>query len=209
MRYILLLIVAAFIVFVVRDGFVRRSARVTATKSGAAAAPEVPAEYQSSHLRILMFYSADPTPRMGQPATVCYGVLNAVSLRMDPPLADVGPSPNRCVSVTVDRPQLLTLTAEGKDGERAVASFTLGSAVPRAAFTFLQLSTFSPKRGERVTMCYGTNSADRVRLLPNGPPLEPGGRVCTEFAAVEPSYRLIAESKGGRDEIPLPIKYAE
>ncbi len=169
----------------------------------------VPAEYLSPHLRILMFYSAEAAPEMGKPATVCYGVTNAESVKLDPPLAEVAPSISNCVEVTVHQPRMLTLTATGKEGEQAVASFKLGSPGRRPAFTFLQLSTLTPRRGDPVTLCYGTYAAEKVRLLPGGPPLKPGRRECVEWHPDAPRYRLVAESRDGRDEAPLPLKYVE
>jgi len=169
----------------------------------------VPDEYMSPHLRILMFYSAQAVPKLGRPSTVCYGVTNAVSLKLDPPLADIKPSISNCVEVTVNHPQMLTLTATGKEGEQAVAAFKLGSPVRRPAFTFLQLSTFTPRRGDPVTLCYGTYAAQRVRMLPGGPPLKPGKRQCIEWHPDAAQYRLVAESQSGRDEVPLPLKFAD
>lgn len=210
MRQICIAIGIILTAVVLRYGFVRYYTPKQANPP--AFAPEVakiPEEYLSPHLRILMFYSAVPAPPMGRPATVCYGVLNAVSAKLDPPLAEVTPSLNRCIAVTVHRPQMLTLTATGKDGEQAVAAFRFGATRPRAAFTFVQLSTLTPKRGELVTLCYGTNSAESVRLLPDGPPLRPGARACAGFQALADGYRLVAESRNGRDEAPLPLKYRD
>ncbi|HNY40191.1 MAG TPA: hypothetical protein PKJ41_07340 [Bryobacteraceae bacterium] len=210
MRQICIAIGIILTAVALRYGFVRYY--TPKQPSPPAVAPEVaktPEEYLSPHLRILMFYSAESAPPMGRPATVCYGVLNAVSVRLDPPLAEVTPSLNRCIAVTVHRPQMLTLTATGKDGEQAVAAFRFGARRPRAAFTFVQLSTLTPKRGELVTLCYGTNSAESVRLLPDGPPLRPGARACAGFQALADGYRLVAESRNGRDEAPLPLKYRD
>ncbi len=193
-----------------RAGFVyyQGPARPTATNLEMPAAG-VPDEFMSPHLRILMFYSAEPSPKLGRPSTVCYGVTNAVSVKLDPPLAEIKPSISQCVAVTVDRPQMLTLTATGKEGEQAVAAFKLGSPGRRPAFTSLQLSTFTPRRGDAVTLCYGTYAAERVNLLPGGPPLKPGKRQCIEWRPDAARYRLVAESQSGRDEVPLPLKFVE
>ncbi len=107
------------------------------------------------------------------------------------------------------KPQMLTLTATGKGGEQAVASLKLGSPGPRPAFTFLQMSTFTPRRGDPVTLCYGTYGAESVRLLPDGPPLKPGRRQCIEWHPDAQRYRLVAESRAGRDEVPLPLQFVE
>jgi hypothetical protein len=197
-------------VVLLRAGFVylQGPARPPAAKLEAPTS-EMPDEFMSPHLRILMFYSAEESPRLGQPSTVCYGVTNAVSVKLDPPLAEIKPSISHCVEVTVNRPQVLTLTATGKEGEQAVAAFRLGSTGQRPAFTLLQLSTFTPRRGDPVTLCYGTYAAERVSLLPGGPPLKPGKRQCIEWHPDAAHYRLVAESQSGRDEVPLPLKFVE
>ena len=197
-------------VVLLRAGFVyfQGPARPPATKVETPSV-WVPDEYMSPHLRILMFYSAEESPKLGRPSTVCYGVTNAVSVKLDPPLAGIKPSISQCVEVTVNQPQMLTLTATGKQGEQAVAAFKLGAPGRRPAFTSLQLSTFTPRRGEAVTLCYGTYAAERVRLLPGGPPLKPGKRQCIEWYPAATRYRLVAESQSGRDEVPLPLKFVQ
>lgn len=210
MRQILIALGILLAAVALRFGYVQFNKAARPEPPSTASAPAAtPPEYLSPHLRILMFYQTDPAVPLGRPMTVCYGVVNAISLKLDPPLAQVAPSINDCFAVTAGRAQLLTLTATGKDGEHAVAAFRLGSRHPRATFTSLQLSTLTPKRGETITLCYGTNSAESVRLLPEGPPLRPSARQCVEFAALSESYRLVAESEHGRDEVPLPMKYKE
>jgi hypothetical protein len=210
MRNIIIALVVVLGVVALRFGFVRNERPATPGGSATSAVqPDIPEEFLSPHLRILMFYSAEAAPRPGRPATVCYGVVNAVKVRLDPPLAKVSPAPSRCFAVTVDRPRMLTLTATGKDGEEAVAAFRLGVKTPRPVVTSLQLSTFTPMRGEAVTLCYATRYATKVRLEPEGPSLAPAGRHCVEWHPDAPAYRLVAEGKDGRDEAPLPLRYID
>ncbi|MBE0656942.1 MAG: hypothetical protein IH602_04585 [Bryobacteraceae bacterium] len=210
MRNIIIALLVVLGVVALRFGFVRTERPAAPGGSDSSAIqPDIPEEFLSPHLRILMFYSAEAAPRLGRPATVCYGVVNAVKVRLDPPLAAVSPSASRCFSVTVDRPQMLTLTATGGGGEEAVAAFRLGVKTPRPVITSLQLSTFTPKRGETVTLCYGTRFAAKVRLAPEGPLLAPAGRHCVEWHPDAPAYWLVAEGKDGRDETPLPLKYID
>lgn len=197
-------------VVLLRYGFLTdRKPAPPAQPAAASTPPDVPREFLSPHLRILMFYPSDPAAPLGLPQTVCYGVVNAVKVRLDPPLAAASPSPSRCFSVTVDRPRILTLTATGKDGQEAVAAFRLGVKTPRPVITSLQLSTFTPKSGEKVTMCYGTKFANRVRLEPAGPKLEPAGMRCVEWIPSAAAYRLVALGGDGRDEVPLPFRHLD
>jgi hypothetical protein len=104
---------------------------------------------------------------------------------------------------------MLTLTATGKEGQEAVAAFRLGAKSQRPVITSLQLSAFTARRGQAVTLCYGTQFATSVRLVPNGPTLAPAKRQCSEWRPDGSSYRLVAESRGGRDEVPLPLRYVD
>jgi hypothetical protein len=72
--------------------------------------------YGGSELKILQFYSVAAEVIEGDPVTVCYGVLNAKSVRIEPPVDGVGVALNRCVQAIPRRDTKYTLFAEGKDG---------------------------------------------------------------------------------------------
>jgi hypothetical protein len=72
--------------------------------------------YGGSDLKILQFYSATADVIEGDPVTICYGVLNATSMRIEPPVDGVGVSINRCVQATPRRETKFTLFATGADG---------------------------------------------------------------------------------------------
>lgn len=84
----------------------------------------VPAELDTRELKILMFY-ATRVPAPGEPFTICYGVLNAGRVELDPPLAELYPSISRCVEVSVRKDTRFTLRAYGRAGESVSASFDL------------------------------------------------------------------------------------
>lgn len=72
--------------------------------------------YGVSELKIIQFYSAAADVIEGAPATMCYGVLNATSVRIEPPVDGVGVALNRCVQVAPRKETKYTLFAEGRDG---------------------------------------------------------------------------------------------
>lgn len=72
--------------------------------------------YGGSELKIIQFYSAAADVIEGTPATMCYGVLNATSVRIEPPVDGVGVALNRCVQVAPRKETKYTLFAEGRDG---------------------------------------------------------------------------------------------
>jgi hypothetical protein len=81
--------------------------------------------YGGTALKILQFYARDGTILEDQSTVICYGVLNARSVRIDPPVEDVQVALNKCVTVQPEHDTRYTLTAEGNDGQTLTASFTL------------------------------------------------------------------------------------
>jgi hypothetical protein len=81
--------------------------------------------YGGTAVKILQFYARDGAITDGQSTVICYGVVNARSVRIDPPVADVYPALNRCVDAAPQHDTKYILTAEGKDGKTAAAEFTL------------------------------------------------------------------------------------
>lgn len=72
--------------------------------------------YGGSELKIIQFYAAAADVIEGAPVTMCYGVLNAKSVRIEPPVDGVGVALNRCVQVAPRKDTRYTLFAEGRDG---------------------------------------------------------------------------------------------
>jgi len=81
--------------------------------------------YGGSAVRILQFYARDGHMVEGRSTVICYGVLNAKSVRIEPPVDGVSPALNRCVEVAPQHDTQYTLTAEGDDGKVISASFHL------------------------------------------------------------------------------------
>jgi hypothetical protein len=76
-----------------------------------AAARDPLADYGSA-VTILQFYTTAGEIAGGQKALVCYGVVNAASVRLDPPVEKVWPAVSRCFEVAPTRSTRYTLTAE-------------------------------------------------------------------------------------------------
>jgi hypothetical protein len=83
------------------------------------------ATYGGSALKITQFLAREGVIVEDQSTVLCYGVLNAKSVRIDPPVGDVYPALNRCVDVSPHHDTKYTLTAEGNDGHTATAEVTL------------------------------------------------------------------------------------
>jgi len=76
-------------------------------------------------VRILRFYASVGVLMKGQTAQLCYGVENARTVRISPPLGDVYPSAGRCLEVGPKHTTHYTILAEGFDGRVAMQSLTL------------------------------------------------------------------------------------
>src|ERR1700759_4880884 len=65
-----------------------------------------------NNLRILQFYAREREIISGEKSLVCYGVVNAEVVRLDPPVEKVWPAVSRCFTVTPAQNTRYTLTAE-------------------------------------------------------------------------------------------------
>jgi hypothetical protein len=97
--------------------------------------------YGGSEVRILQFYARERTLTEGDKSVICYGVLNAKSVRIEPPVAGITPSLNKCVEIAPERNTRYTLIAEGADGRAVSESFTLG--VQADPDTLPKITTFA------------------------------------------------------------------
>lgn len=69
----------------------------------------LPKQYRTDSLKILQFFS--PRPRV-----VCYGVLNAIKIRITPEPGEVAASLSRCLDVHITESTEFTITAESQSG---------------------------------------------------------------------------------------------
>ena len=65
----------------------------------------------------ILDFSGTPSIARGASALLCYSVVNAKSVRLDPPVEDVWPSLSRCFNVSPATTTRYTLTAGSADGE--------------------------------------------------------------------------------------------
>lgn len=165
----------------------------------------VPPELAGSEVKILSF-SASSIPERGRPFTLCYGVLNAVRVTLDPPLAELSPSISRCVEAVIHRRTTVTLTAFGKDGRSVSASMDIPVREPPPEILFVDASSREIRRGDRFTLCYGVRDAARVRVEPGSMELPVSERRCATWFPVQAPEKLIAESPGGRAEVELSVR---
>ena len=110
-------------VFLARHSAEKRfSERHTASDAATSA---FDAAYGGTDLKILQFYARDGVLYEGKSTLICYGVVNAKSVAIDPPIEGVYVALNRCVEAAPKRNTTYVLTAEGQNGKTVSASFTI------------------------------------------------------------------------------------
>ena len=83
------------------------------------------ATYGGTAVKILQFFAREGTITEGQGTVICYGLVNAKSVKIEPPVDGVHVALNNCVAVQPEHDTKYTMTAEGNDGQTATAAFTL------------------------------------------------------------------------------------
>ncbi|HEX8986247.1 MAG TPA: hypothetical protein VF767_12455 [Bryobacteraceae bacterium] len=159
--------------------------------------------------KIVNFYSSPNTVASGESVTLCYGVENATSVTLTPAVADVGPSPNRCVQFSPKRTATYTLTATGTTGSPATQSLTVpvsGVATSKeAAGPGGMIDTFAASApevaaGQPVTICYSVHGATSKRIEPAVEELTQADRGCTTARPSKTTTYTLSVSGGGAQE---------
>jgi len=99
----------------------RRQAERVAREKFAA----LPAELSGEELKIVHFYASPATLRPWEKGLLCYGVLNAAKVALEPRVEEIKPALNRCLEIAPGQTTRYRLTAESKDGKEETAEFTL------------------------------------------------------------------------------------
>jgi hypothetical protein len=154
----------------------RFAQRIEQRKQPAPPNPAFEKVYGGSDLRILQFYAREANLVEGAKTVICYGVMNARAVRIDPPVSGVSPALNRCVEVAPEQDTRYTLTAEGADGRTVSEAFTIG--VKADPGTLPQITSFGitgrkmEREGELISLSFGTRNAILVSIDPEEfPPL--------------------------------------
>jgi hypothetical protein len=155
-------------------------------------------------VKITAFYARDGVVIEGGSTVLCYGVSNAKSVRLDPPVEKISPSLNRCIEVRPRGETRYTLIAEGSDGRAVSESVTVRvgadqSALPR--ITSFQIDgTKKDYSGQTMyTLSFAVQNAEEVSIDPPAFPTlhgAPSGQF-----SVKPDkttvYTLIVKGKNG------------
>jgi hypothetical protein len=155
-------------------------------------------------VKIVAFYPRDMVVTEGGSTLLCYGVSNAKSVRIEPAVDGVSPSPSRCVEVRPKGETRYTLTAEGSDGQAVSQSVTLRvgadtAALPRISSFQIDGATKDYSGKTVYTLSFADQNAEEVSI---DPPVFPTlhGAPSGQFS-VKPdkttTYTLTAKGKNG------------
>jgi hypothetical protein len=121
--------------------------------------------------KILAFYPREVTVTEGGNTLLCYGVSNAKSVRIDPPVDGVSPALSRCVEIRPKGETRYTLSAVGSDGQTVSQSVTVRigtdtAALPRIT-SFRIDGSQKDYAGKTVfTVSFADQNAEEVSINP-------------------------------------------
>jgi hypothetical protein len=174
--------------------------------------PQPPAQPEEKPVvapaKILHFYASPPEVARGAQVTVCYGVENVSSVRIEPEVEQqLKPYFNRCFQVTPVRNTTYRLVAEGRDGQTISESIAVKVRARSAAYIPVPMigffGTSAPEivQGQSATLCYRVEDATALTLEPNVQAVEPSDRFCFSVSPSKTTtYTLTATGAGGRKE---------
>jgi hypothetical protein len=76
-------------------------------------------------LKILSFSAAPPVVRRAGKARICYSIVNAKTVRVDPPIGDVYPALSRCLDISPRKTTEYQLTAQDDAGHTVTESLVV------------------------------------------------------------------------------------
>jgi hypothetical protein len=96
-----------------------------AAESRAEEARRVIDAYGGSKVTVLNLSASRGTISRGETAQLCYGVSNAKTVRIDPPVGDIWPSMYRCIDVSPRSDTTYTITATDSQGQSDTKSINV------------------------------------------------------------------------------------
>ncbi len=159
--------------------------------------------YGGTAVRIIQFYSPNGDLMEGDSTLICYGVVNAKSVRIEPPVEGVGVALNRCVKVAPEEATRYTLIVEGNDGSVVSESFVIRTHPD--PYTLPNIKSFRIMRavddGDKKVflLSFQVENAEEVSLDPPVIPTlhgAPNGRFYVKPEATTTYTLTVAGAKG-------------
>ncbi len=103
----------------------RRAEEEAAAKKAAANQRVVDAVYGSGALKFTRLSVSQAVLAKGESAQFCYGVVNATTVKMDPPIEQAKPTYNHCLEIAPKKTTTYTITASDASGHSEAKSLTV------------------------------------------------------------------------------------
>ncbi len=81
--------------------------------------------YDSGEIKFSTFSADTGLLHRGETTQLCYGVVNATAVKLDPPVAEIKPSYRHCVEIAPKTTTTYTITAEDGKGNSKSESLTI------------------------------------------------------------------------------------
>jgi hypothetical protein len=178
--------------------------------SSSSAPPATAAKTPAPAVRITMFYATAAHPAADEKESLCYGVENADSVRLEPAVDRVWPTMSRCFDIPT-RPATYTLTAF-HGAEKVSQTVTVAPAAPVPSKAKLFQISSNPQQataGEKVAVCYNAMDAVKVTIEPGEwfGPHGPSMGCIRDTPAATTTYVITATGAGGdRDVQKITVK---
>jgi hypothetical protein len=166
--------------------------------------PEFESVYGGTAVKILQFYAREGSLTEGGTTVICYGLLNAKTVRIQPPVEGVSVSLNRCATIAPERDTKYTLTAEGSDGRTVSESLVVTvkpdlSMLPK--ITSFGITGHKLERGQHIfSLSFAVQNAETVEIDPPVFPALHGAPFGHFYVAPRETatYTLTATGRKGR-----------
>jgi hypothetical protein len=177
---------------------------------GKPAAPEAAGtDVPDTRLKISQFYVSPPAVMEGERSLLCYGVENAKSVRIEPAVDGVWPSPNRCVEIRPQRTTKYKFIAESAGGQVQTASLEIIVEADPALLPKVVYLTAGPAKPSAAEMkaggsgvwsiCFLVRNAAEVSVDPPVvPPTSAPNGCFYDKPAKTTTYTLTARDAKGR-----------
>lgn len=103
----------------------REATRAAEEKAAAAERARNQEITDNGALTFTTFYASDAVIHRGQSTQMCYGVINATTVKLDPPVEDLKPTERHCFDIHPTKTTTYTITATNASGQSKQVSLTV------------------------------------------------------------------------------------
>jgi hypothetical protein len=158
----------------------------------------------SPPVAVTQFYPTTSRISRGEIVELCYGVDNASTVTLEPPIEKVWPALSRCFVVRPVSTTTYTLTASDAQGRTASKSVTIEVGAAKVAgphIVEVTVNKLEIRSGEPVVVCYTARNATSVKITPGLSGQQTAERGCvTDNPKATTTYLVVASGAGGQTD---------